>query len=100
MPLRSRKRALALRAASRASAASTALAIMSLAVLGCSSRYLARKSPTTELTTPSSSGLLSLTLVCDSNCGFGIRTEMIAVRPSRRSSPVGTMSLKMFSFLP
>ncbi len=32
------------------------------------------KSPTTELTMPSISGLLSLPLVCASNCGSGSRT--------------------------
>ncbi len=72
---------------------------MILAVLGFSSRYLARKSPTAELTMPSISLLPSLVLVWPSNCGSGTRSEMTAVRPSRKSSPLGTRSLKRFVLL-
>ncbi len=70
-PLRSRRSALALRAASRASAARMPLLTMTLATLGFSSRYLPRPSPTTELTMPSISPLPSLVLVWPSNCGWG-----------------------------
>ena len=38
---------------------------------------------------PSISGLPSFAFVCPSNWGFGTRTEMIAVIPSRTSSPEG-----------
>ena len=44
---------------------------MVLAVLGFSSRYFARASPTAELTMPSTSLLPSLVLVWPSNCGCG-----------------------------
>ena len=87
-PLRSRTISRALRALSRASAASMAFCTMILAILGFSSRYLFRKSPTAELTIPSTSLLPSLVLVWPSNCGSGTRSEITAVSPSRKSSPV------------
>ena len=85
---------------SRASAASRPFCTMTLAVLGFSSRYLFRKSPTAELTMPSTSPLPSLVLVWPSNCGSGTRSEITAVSPSRKSSPVGDQVLEQFSFLP
>ena len=52
------------------------------------------------LTMPSTSPLPSLVLVWPSNCGWGTRQLMTAVRPSRKSSPVGTRSLKRPLSLP
>jgi hypothetical protein len=73
---------------------------IALAVLGFSSRYFDRYSPKRLLTMPSTSPLPSLVLVWPSNCGCGTRRLSTAVRPSRTSSPEGTRSLNMFSFLP
>ena len=59
------------------------------ASLGFSSRNLARYSWRTLLTMPSTSGLLRRIFVCDSNCGSGTWMLMMAVMPSRKSSPIG-----------
>ncbi len=77
----------ALRAASRALDAVTAFSTTSRAIAGFSSRNMARASPTAELTIPWTSVLPSLVLVWPSNCGSRSLTLMIAVRPSRTSSP-------------
>ena len=77
----------ALRAATRAVAASTTLSTMSFASFGCSSRYALRASPTACCTAPATSLLPNFVLVCPSNCGSATFTEITAVRPSRKSSP-------------
>ena len=82
-----RVRSRALRAASRARAASTALRIAWRASAGFSSRNSASPLLTAACTKPSTGGLPSLVFVWPSNCGSAIFTEMIAVRPSRTSSP-------------
>ena len=86
-------------AASRASAAFTALERITLATSGCSSRYLESRSPTTLLTTPSASLLSSLIFVWASNFGSGSRTVTTAASPSRKSSPPGTVSLRSLKAL-
>ena len=90
-----RVRSRALRAASRAREASTVLRITRLASAGFSSRNSARPRFTAACTKPSTGGLPSLVLVWPSNWGSWIFTEMIAVRPSRTSSPwrFGSFSL-------
>ena len=85
----------ALRAASRAAAASTTLARMILASLGCSSNQAASCSPTTLSTTGFTSDETSLSLVWLENLGSGTLTDSTAVKPSRASSPV----IATFSFL-
>ncbi len=85
-PLR-RTRSRALRAASRARAASIALPMTRLATAGFSSRKAPSLSLTIASTMPLTSVLPSLVLVWPSNCGCGILTLMTAVRPSRISSP-------------
>ena len=57
------------------------------ASVGFSSRNSARPLFTAACTKPSTGGLPSLVLVWPSNCGSWTFTEMIAVRPSRTSSP-------------
>ena len=84
-------RSRALRAASRPCAAVRHLPTIALASLGCSSRYCPRYWLTSASTRPLTSVLPSLALVWPSNCGSGIFTEMIAVRPSRTSSPVSAL---------
>jgi hypothetical protein len=76
------------RAATRAWAAETALRTIALPSLGFSSRNSASFALTTEATKPSMPGLPSFVFVWPSNCGSESFTEMIAVRPSRTSSPV------------
>ncbi len=90
-----RVRSRALRAASRARAASTDLRMTLLASDGFSSKNSARPRFTACCTKPSIGGLPSLVLVWPSNCGSWIFTEMMAVRPSRTSSPdrFGSFSL-------
>ena len=85
----------ALRAASRAAAASTTLVRMILASFGCSSNQAASCSPTTLSTTGFTSEETSLSLVWLENLGSGTFTDSTAVRPSRASSPVSAT----FSFL-
>src|SRR3954470_14806334 len=99
-PLRSRINSFCLRAATRASAARSPLLPMALAAFGFSSRNLLRYSPKRLLTMPSTSPLPSFVLVWPSNCGCGTRQLITAVRPSRKSSPVGTRSLKRPLSLP
>ena len=86
-PLR-RVKSRALRAASRAWAASTHFSTIRRASRGFSSR----KAPSFSATTCSIQPLIcdetSLSLVCDENFGSLILTEMTAVSPSRTSSPV------------
>ncbi len=77
----------ALRAASRAAAASTTLATMILAGAGFSSSQRLSPSPTRPWTTGWTSELTSLSLVWEENLGSGILTESTQVRPSRASSP-------------
>jgi len=69
-PLR-RTRSRALRAASRARAASTTFSMMFLASLGFSSRNMVSFSYTSVATRPATSELPSLVLVWPSNCGNG-----------------------------
>src|SRR5207237_1226995 len=87
-PLFLRTNSRALRAASRARAALTALAMIVRATLGLLSKKSPRASLTTVFTIPSTSELPSLVLVCPSNCGSLTLTCSTAVRPSRMSSPV------------
>ncbi len=91
--LRLRTSSRALRAASRASAASCALAMIRLAAAGVVSRNSPSRSLTTRVTIPSTSALASLILVWLSNCGSGTLTLTIAASPSRKSSPVIVRSL-------
>jgi DNA gyrase subunit B len=82
-----RVRSRALRAASRARAASTTLEAIALASTGCSSR----NSPSFSLTACSTAALTSedtsLSLVCEENFGSGTFTDSTAIMPSRMSSP-------------
>ena len=86
------------RAASRAWAASTARVQIFLASAGFSCSQDPKLSVIEWPTNPSTSGLISFSLVWLLNCGSVILTEMIAVSPSLRSSPEGVMSLSR-SFL-
>ena len=79
---------LALRAASRASAASTTLATMRRASAGCSSNQRFSFSLMMPSTTGRTSELTSLSLVCEENLGSGTFADSTQVRPSRASSPV------------
>ena len=78
----------ALRAASRARAASMILRQMPLASAGRSSRNSPSFCATADSTAPLTSDETSLSLVCEENFGSGILIERIAVMPSRASSPV------------
>ncbi|MNE48095.1 hypothetical protein D3C80_1425390 [compost metagenome] len=78
----------ALRAASRARAASIILPTTSLASFGFSSRKSEKYLPISCSTAVFTSEDTSLSLVWELNFGSGTFTEMIAVRPSRASSPV------------
>ena len=78
----------ALRAASRARAASMILATMARASAGCSSRKSCSFALTAVSTMPLISDETSLSFVCEENFGSGSFTERMAVRPSRASSPV------------
>ena len=91
-PLFLRTSSRALRAASRARAALTALAMIARATLGFLSKNSPSASFTTLLTMPSTSELPSLVLVCPSNCGSFTLTCSTAVSPSRTSSPVSVNS--------
>ncbi len=99
-PLR-RVRSRALRAASRARAASIALLMIFLATGGFCSRSAPSRSFTNACTVPAISEF-SLPLVCPSNCGCGSFTLITATRPSRTSSPVrfSFTSLNSPSLLP
>ena len=78
----------ALRAASRAIAASIIFEVIALASSGLSSKNSSKRSANTLSTTGRTSLDTSFSFVCDENFGPGIFTEIIAVRPSRASSPV------------
>src|SRR5471032_1710921 len=78
----------ALRAASRAAAASTTLVRIFRVSDGCSSNHWPSLSATTDSTTGRTSDETSLSLVCEENFGSGTLTESTHVRPSRMSSPV------------
>jgi hypothetical protein len=82
-----RVRSRALRAASRARAASTDLLTIRRASVGFSSRNSPSLRFTVSLTRPSTGGLPSFAFVWPSNCGSASLTETTAVRPSRTSSP-------------
>ena len=77
----------ALRAASRAVAASTILSTISFAVAGFSSKYWYSNSDVVFSTIGRTSLDTNLSLVCEPNFGSGILTLMILVSPSRKSSP-------------
>ena len=78
----------ALRAASRARAASTILPQIILASMGFSCKNSANLADTTSETTGCTSDDTNLSLVCDENLGSGTLTESTQVMPSRISSPV------------
>ena len=86
----------ALRAASRAVAASIILSIIILAIAGFSSRYSYNKSVTVFSTNGLTSLDTSLSLVCEPNFGSGIFTLTILVKPSRKSSPERFISFFIF----
>ena len=77
----------ALRAASRAAAASAIFWTISRASVGCSSNQVARPSPTRPSTAGRTSEETSLSLVWEENFGSGTLTDSTQVRPSRASSP-------------
>ena len=93
-----RVRSRAFRAASRACIACRPLPTTRRASVGFSSSHPPRCSFTAWATKPSTSLLPSLVFVWPSNCGSGTFTDTIAVRPSRRSSPLGLLSLSLISF--
>ena len=83
-----RVRSRALRAASRANAASMILPTIIFASVGFSSNHSANFSFTIPSTAGRTSELTSLSLVWELNLGSGTFTERTQVRPSRASSPV------------
>ena len=88
-------------AAMRASAERLIFLQMRSPSFGCFSRYSAKHSYSTLATSPSTSGLVSFTLVCDSKLGFGWEMLMTAVSPSRKSLPIRSSdSLKCPFFFP
>ena len=93
-PLR-RVRSRALRAASRAAAASTIFCTMLRASPGFSSNHPESASAIMLSTTGRTSEETSLSLVWLENLGSGTLTESTQVKPSRASSPVSAT----FSFL-
>ncbi|CFN63692.1 Uncharacterised protein [Bordetella pertussis] len=78
----------ALRAASRARAASTILPHSALASLGCSSSQVSSVRATASSTAGRTSLETSLSLVWLLNLGSGTFTDSTQARPSRMSSPV------------
>ena len=78
----------ALRAASRARAASTILPQIILASAGFSAKNSINLADTTSETTGCTSLDTNLSLVCDENLGSGTLTDNTQVMPSRISSPV------------
>ena len=74
---------------------------ITLATAGFCSRKIISCSETTLSTAPLASLLPSFCLVCPSNWGSAILMLMIAVRPSRISSPfrLGSLSFKSLFFL-
>ncbi len=91
----------ALRAASRAWAATMPFRHRRLASPGFSSSQLSRASLTAAETKVSISGFRSFSLGWLLNVGLGSLTLTIATSPSRRSSPVGagSFSFRMPAFL-
>jgi hypothetical protein len=83
------------RAASRACAATMPRWQSFFASAGLVSSHSPSASLTAALTKPSTSGLSSFSLGWLLNVGSGILTETIAIRPSRRSSPVGVGSFSL-----
>ena len=79
----------ALRAASRARAASSILLVINFASCGLSNKKAFRRSFMEDSTTPFTSDDTNFSLVCDENLGSGTLTDNTAVKPSRASSPVG-----------
>lgn len=71
-----------------------------LATSGFCSRKYVSCSVTTESTAPRASLFPSFCLVCPSNCGSSILILIIAVNPSRISSPVSAASLSFKILLP
>ncbi len=90
---------LALRAASLARLASSDFSSILFATLGFSSRNAPSFSFTVEATRPSNSELPSFVFVWPSNCGSGTHTLIIAVTPSRTSSPANDDWFDLSSFL-
>ena len=84
----------ALRAASRACAASTIFPTTLRAMAGFSSNHSDSFSATKDSTAGRTSELTNLSLVWDENFGSGTLTERTQVKPSRASSPVN----EIFSF--
>ena len=91
-------RSRALRAASRARLEVVHFSTIFLPSRGFFSSHSVSASATADSTWFLISLLSSLTLVCDSNCGSGSLTLMIAVRPSRVSSPVKLASASLSRF--
>ena len=87
-PLRLRDKSRALRAATRAAAASMLLRTMSLPSWGFCSNHCVKNSFTAFWVNDFASVLPSFVLVCPSNCGSASLIETMAVKPSRTSSPV------------
>ena len=81
----------ALRAASRARAASTTLLMTLRASPGCSSNHSDSFSATILSTTGRTSEDTNLSLVCEEKLGSGTLTESTHVKPSRMSSPVSSI---------
>ena len=79
----------------RALAAAMPLATMRFASAGCSSSHVENCAFIVVSTSERIEALPSLVLVCPSNCGSRSLTEMMAVSPSRMSSP---MRFSSFSF--
>ncbi len=86
----------ALRAASRAAAASITFWMMPRASFGCVSNQCAMASAAAACTTGCTSLLTSFSFVCEENFGSGTFTDSTAVMPSRMSSPTS----ERLSFLP
>ena len=82
-------------AAIRALEAKIPFSTIFLAMTGFSKRNRLRASLKRRLVILTTSEFPSLVLVCPSNCGFGCLTEMMAVKPSRTSSPVKLSSFSL-----
>ncbi len=86
-PLLRRTTSRAFLAASRACDAAMAFFTSLLASVGFSSNHSAKRALVAFCTSERMETLPSLAFVCPSNCGSRNRTEMMAVKPSRMSSP-------------
>ena len=86
----------ALRAASRARAASIILPAIILLSAGFSNRKSASFSFIADSTAGRTSEETSLSFVCELNFGSGTFTEITAVRPSRASSPLALVLAFLF----